>query len=371
MRIVVAMSGGVDSSTAAALLVEQGHEVIGVAMKTHNLEPRANRACCTPDDMRDARRMAQRLDIPFYVINYAELFAEEVIRPFAEAYRRGQTPNPCVECNDKVKFKPLLERARQLNADVLATGHYARVERQGAQFVLRRGVDTNKDQSYFLYRLRQDQLAQLMFPLGDMCKEEVRRHAERLGLACAHKPESQEICFVGSEGYAATVESILGEGGRGGNFVSRDGAVLGSHSGIHHFTVGQRRGLGLSAPKPLYVTGIEPTSGDVHVGEREDLLTTEVVLEGVHWIAAQGPMADEVIGVQQRYREPPKAAVIEVLSDAMAKIILQEPQMRGAPGQAAVIYRGDEVVGGGTIRSGKALSSLSSRASLPVLGGSP
>lgn len=366
MRIVVAMSGGVDSSTAAALLVEQGHEVIGVAMKTHNLAPRANRACCTPDDMRDARRVAQQLGIPFYVINYADLFEEQVIRPFAEAYRDGRTPNPCVECNDKVKFRPLLERANLLKADRLATGHYARVESHEQGYALHRGVDAQKDQSYFLYRLDNAQLAQLMFPVGSMRKEEVRAHAQRLGLGCAQKQESQEICFVGDEGYASTVESILGAGGKSGRFVASDGSVLGEHRGIHRYTVGQRRGLGLSAANPLYVTHVDAITGDVHVGGKDEVLGQYVELEDVHWIT-EPPQADEPVAIQQRHREPPRATTVSIDGQGRVRAQLLEAQLRGAPGQAAVVYRGNEVLGGGTI----ATRALASPATLPIVAAHP
>lgn len=358
MRVVVAMSGGVDSSTVAALLAEQGHEVIGLAMKTHNLEPRANRACCTPDDMRDARRVADLLDIPFYVLNYADLFRETIIEPFARAYQAGRTPNPCVVCNDKVKFEPLLKRAQLLGADRLATGHYARISetQQGPQ--LRRAVDRRKDQSYFLYRLRSEQLQRLWFPLGSMTKDEVREHAERLGLSVAHKHESQEICFVGSEGYARTVETILGdELNKEGDIVHEDGRVLGRHRGIHHYTLGQRRGLGLSHPEPLYVTDIDPSSNTVRVGPRAALKTEEIWIEDAHWLGGV-PARDAELAVQQRYRERPKPVYVAEAGEGWARLRFASPENQGAPGQAAVIYDGDAVVGGGTVARPPRRSSL-------------
>ncbi len=342
------MSGGVDSSVAAALLVEAGHEVIGLSMKTHGLSPRANRACCTPDDMRDARRVADMLDIPFYVLNYEELFAEAVIRPFAAAYRAGRTPNPCVECNDKVKFRPLLERARLLGADRLATGHYARIGTYRQQPVLRRAVDRHKDQSYFLYRLDQQQLSELMFPLGDMTKQEVRGEARRLGLPTAEKSESQEICFVGSEGYAKTVETISGKGGTPGAIVDDAGKVMGQHAGIHHFTLGQRRGLGIAAAHPLYVTDIDADTGEVRVGGRDALLAPSICLENVIWNAT-APEPDIAVTVQQRYRDTARPARILESSGQTARVQFDVPQPRGAPGQAAVVYVEDCVVGGGAI----------------------
>ncbi len=349
MRIVVAMSGGVDSSTVAGLLVEAGHEVIGLAMKTHAEAPKHNRACCTPDDMRDARTVADHLGIPFYVLNYAELFREVVIGPFAEAYTRGRTPNPCIECNDKVKFRPLLARAKLLGAEKLATGHYARVE----DGQLLRGVDPKKDQSYFLYRLDREQIGQLMFPVGGMHKDEVRAHATRLGLPVAEKRESQEICFVGEGGYAATVETIAGKGGAAGRIVDGSGKSLGEHQGVHHFTYGQRRGLRIAASEPLYVTDIDSASGTVRVGPRHELETESVIVDGMRW-TQEPPASDEVVLVQQRYREAPKACRVELLDADRARLWFVEKQPRGAPGQAAVVYRDAAVLGGGSIASAEA-----------------
>ena len=355
MKIVVAMSGGVDSSTVAGLLVEAGHEVIGLAMKTHALEPRANRACCTPDDMRDARRVADLLNIPFYVLNYADLFNQAVIQPFAAAYRAGRTPNPCVECNDKVKFRPLLERAQLLGADCLATGHYARIHAG----MLQRAVDRRKDQSYFLYRLDPAQLDQLMFPLGHLTKDQVRAEARRLGLPMvADKAESQEICFVGEEGYAATVDKILGDSANlAGDIVNAAGQVVGRHAGVHHFTLGQRRGLGIAAPEPLYVTQVNAGTRTVHVGGKADLLTAAVDLDQVTWTRTP-PEDGELVAVQQRYREAPKAARVQVLGKLRARVHFVEPESRGAPGQAAVIFRDEIVLGGGVIATGMGRASL-------------
>ena len=360
MRVVVAMSGGVDSSVVAGLMVEAGHEVIGVAMKTHGLEPRGNRACCTPDDMRDARTVADILNIPFYVLNYADLFQEVVVRPFAEAYREGRTPNPCVECNDKVKFRPLLARAQLLGADCLATGHYARVsenETTGERALLR-GCDPKKDQSYFLYRLNQEQLKQVMFPLGGMVKADVRAHARRLGLPVAEKSESQEICFVGSEGYAKTVEKILdGQAGKPGFLENEEGHTVGTHSGVHHFTLGQRRGLGVSSgnPEPQYVTHIDASSGLVRIGTRKQMECDFVEIEDVFWASGQA-MSDPdsesekmFVDVQQRYHDTPRKARIEVRPNNCVKLHFETRGPRGAPGQAAVFYQGDSVFGGGRI----------------------
>ncbi|MEE2961933.1 MAG: tRNA 2-thiouridine(34) synthase MnmA [Myxococcota bacterium] len=349
MRVVVAMSGGVDSSVAAGLMKEAGHDVIGLAMKTHGMEPKANRACCTPDDMRDARTVADILDVPFYLLPYENVFAEAVIRPFAEAYLMGRTPNPCIECNDKVKFKPLLERAKMLGADVLVTGHYAQISTDQGRRYLRRGSDQNKDQSYFLYRLSQDQLARLEFPVGAMCKDEVREHASRLGLpVVANKHESQEICFVGSRGYAATVEEILGHGGLSGNFVNAAGEVLGKHSGIHHYTLGQRRGLGLSASEPLYVLSIDAQTGDVLVGPASQLSVRFVDVDGLTW-AGDIPESGCVFLLQQRYRSKPFEVRLEWRTHERLRLHFLEERAPGAPGQAAVLYCEERVVGGGVI----------------------
>lgn len=346
MKVVVAMSGGVDSSTVAGMMVEAGHEVIGLAMKTHASEPKQNRACCTPDDMRDARRVADHFGIPFYVLNYEDLFVDAVITPFAEAYRAGKTPNPCVECNDKVKFKTMLDRAKLLGADKLATGHYARI---GDGPTLLRGVDAKKDQSYFLYRLTQEQLNTVLFPLGGMTKAEVREEARRMGLSVAEKYESQEICFVGAEGYAKTVEKISGGlGGQPGVLIDNSGKVLGKHEGVHHFTLGQRRGLGISAAEPLYVTDIDGETGTVKVGAQHELLVPDITLEDVRWTGTPPQDAEEIL-VQQRYRSGPQAGRLTVLPGGKARVTFLKPEARGAPGQAAVIYRCDAVLGGGTI----------------------
>ena len=364
MRIVVAMSGGVDSSVVAGLLKEQGHEVIGLAMKTHSLEPKANRACCTPDDMRDARQVADILDIPFYVLPYEDMFLEHVILPFAKAYRDGYTPNPCVECNDKVKFQPLVERAKLLGAEKLATGHYARIDESSDGLMLRRGVDNNKDQTYFLYRLTADQLGFLDFPLGGMVKAEVRDHARRLGLPLADKHESQEICFVGREGYAATVEKVLGEGGKAGHFVDSSGKKLGKHGGVHRFTLGQRRGLGIAAKHPLYVIHIDPLSGDVVVGPSDELASDGIEVENLVWVNGAPEIGRHVL-IQQRYRGRPIAAMIESHDEKKTRFRFIEPGEPGAPGQAAVIYDEDWVLGGGSIARDSARQA--GRSSLPIL----
>ena len=348
MKVAVAMSGGVDSSTVAGMLVEQGHDVVGLAMKTHGLEPQANRACCTPDDMRDARRVADQLHIPFYVINYEEVFKTEIIDPFVAAYQAGRTPNPCVECNDKVKFRPLLQRAEILGAEVLATGHYARIERRQGRSVLLRGCDPAKDQSYFLYRLSAAQLGRLWFPLGALNKGQVRAHARRMGIQVAEKRESQEICFVGKGGYKSLVDARGGT--RGGAIVDGEGNQLGQHDGVHRFTLGQRRGLRIAASRPLYVTNIDAACGTVTVGDRNALLSDRAMISAPRWTWDRPSVGDEVL-LQQRYRDVPHPAVVTAIDAGGVTFRLRAPQARGAPGQAAVVFSGDMVLGGGTIES--------------------
>ena len=368
-RIVVAMSGGVDSSTVAGLLCEQGHQVIGVAMKTHRGEVRGARACCTPDDMRDARCVADFLQIPFYVLDYADVFDAAVIAPFADAYLAGQTPNPCIACNDKVKFQPLLQRARALQADALATGHYARIAAPdpaaGLPRLLQRGIDADKDQSYFLYRLDPATLGELRFPLGNMTKQQVRQHARRLGLpAVADKPDSQEICFVGREGYARVVEQRRGLPPTAGNIVDAAGNVLGHHCGVHHFTVGQRRGLGLTHDVPQYVTHLDADRQEVQVGPAAALQASAVILDDVHWVAGDAALQrhqSQPLMVAQRSGDGGSAARVEILQQAPLRLKLHflQPQRRGAPGQAAVLFgfgaaasgprAAQRVLGGGTL----------------------
>jgi tRNA-specific 2-thiouridylase len=338
MKVLVAMSGGVDSSTAAALLVEAGHEVVGVGMKTHTAAGAHARACCTADDMNDARAVAQALGIRFYTLNYTDVFRDEVIIPFAQSYAAGETPNPCIVCNDRVKFRPLLQRARDRGAK-LATGHYAR-NHEG----LVRAADRTKDQSYFLYRLRRDQLCDILFPLGEMHKDEVRAQARRLGLRVAEKSESQDICFV-QDGHGATVEAILPEVRRSGAVIDEDGHRLGSHRGVHHFTLGQRRGVSVSSPEPRYVSRIDAATGAITLGRRESLLCQAVEIQDTTWIDTPS----ERCTVQQRYRSRPTPCRVEPLSGGRARIHFDYPEPRGAPGQAAVVYRGDRVLGGGVL----------------------
>jgi tRNA-specific 2-thiouridylase len=349
-RAVVAMSGGVDSSVAAALMVERGYEVVGVTL---SLAGGASR-CCSLADADDARRVAAQLGIRHFVANYADRFRREVKESFADAYLAGRTPIPCVPCNTKFKFAYLLERARVFGAACVASGHYARIDADPATGLLRlrTAADASKDQTYFLFELSQQQLAAAAFPLGDMTKQAAREHARRLGLGTAEKPESQEICFVPDGDYAAAVERIRPEKLPGeGEIVDSAGRVLGHHRGIHHFTVGQRRGLGVSSARPLYVASIDAARNRVVVGGSDDLRARGASVGRVSWIAGRAPERSVRARVKIRYRDAGAPAEVETLPDGAARAIFDEPVRAVTPGQAAVFYSGDAVLGGGWIAS--------------------
>jgi tRNA-specific 2-thiouridylase len=347
-RVLVAMSGGVDSSVAAALLVEQGCEVVGVTMRLSGGGSR----CCSLDDVEDARRVAERLGIRFYVADYADSFRREVMEPFADAYLAGRTPIPCVGCNGRFKFHRLLARARALGADAVATGHYARLERDPASgaVALLRGADAAKDQSYFLFDLGPAQLAHARFPVGALDKAEVRARARELGLATADKPESMEICFVPDGDYAAVVEQIRPGAAPGpGDIVDEAGDVVGRHRGVHHFTVGQRRGLDVALGSPVYVRALDATHNRVVVAPRERLAARGARLAGTSWVAGAPPASAVQARVRVRHRHEGAEARIEPGADGAATVRFAAPVEAVTPGQAAVFYAGERVLGGGWI----------------------
>ncbi len=352
-RIVVAMSGGVDSSVAAALLREQGHEVVGISMQLY--DQREGQAgfgtCCTLSDLQDARRVASVLGVPHYIMNFERQFEDQVISNFVREYVGGRTPLPCARCNSDLKFMTLLDRARSLGADRVATGHYARVEQDDVtgQFLLKRGIDSTKDQSYFLFSLDQAQLAQAVFPVGGLLKDAVRRYAHDLGLPVADKPDSQEICFVPGGDYAEFVSGRAGGDIAGGAIVDHAGRTLGSHTGVHRFTVGQRKGLGIASGSPLYVLELKPAERTVVVGPREALERTTLTASSVNWIACAAPASPRLIVAQIRHRHLPAPARVVALDEGRAAVEFDEPQRAITPGQAVVFYENDRVVGGGWI----------------------
>ena len=353
MRIVVAMSGGVDSSVAAALLAQQGHEVIGLSMQLYDQREGQVRfgTCCTIDDLHDARRVAARIGIPHYIVNFEREFNDQVVSNFVREYASGRTPIPCVHCNGDLKFATLADRARGFEARFVATGHYARVERDEVtgEYRLLRGLDPAKDQSYFLFTLDQAQLAHAMFPVGAMDKATVRDHARELGLSVAEKPDSHEICFVPDGDHAAFLER-QGATVPGGTIQNVSGDVVGHHDGVHHFTVGQRKGLGLSAPVRLYVVGIDAAARTVTVGPREELERHTLDATDVNWIAGTPPPSGTRVTAQIRHRHPEAAASVYPGPDSTVHVAFDEPQHAVAPGQAAVFYDGATVMGGGWIQ---------------------
>jgi tRNA-uridine 2-sulfurtransferase len=356
------MSGGVDSSVAAALLAEQGHDVIGVSMQLYDNSQvtesgqRAFGTCCTIDDLFDARRVAATIGIPHYIVNFESQFGEHVISNFVREYVSGRTPIPCSHCNSDVKFAELLDRARAYDADRLATGHYARiVQDDRGRYRLYRGADHSKDQTYFLFSLTQQQLARAAFPVGHLDKDTVREHARRLDLHVTQKPDSQEICFVPDGDYASFVEKRAPEAARPGTIVDNDGRVLGTHGGVHRFTIGQRKGLGLSSTEPLYVLEIKPDAAQLVVGSRQDLGRTHLTARDVNWISGEAPSGWLRVAAQIRHRHEAAPAkvrqrdTIRLTPNAPVQVEFDEPQTAITPGQAVVFYDGDEVLGGGWI----------------------
>lgn len=349
MKALVAMSGGVDSSVAAALMLEQGYDVIGVTLKqwegADGQMPVAG--CCTVSDAEDARRVAFQLDVPYYVLDYVDEFTEKVVDHFGEMYAAGKTPNPCVECNRRVRFSVLLERTKTLGCDVLVTGHHARVRGDDAGFHLVKAVDSSKDQSYVLHMLGQAELARVRLPIGELTKTEVRERAAAMGLRTAAKPDSQDLCFVGNGSYRSFIRSRFPDVARPGPLVLSDGTVLGRHHGMVDFTIGQRKGLGVALGERRYVVGIDPGTSTVTLGSRRDLLSSGCLVEDVSFVAGFAPVGSRV-DVKIRYRSPAVPAMLEDAGDRW-RVEFAERQPAVAPGQSAVFYRDDEVLGGGVI----------------------
>src|SRR5919202_4077268 len=357
-RIVVAMSGGVDSSVTAALLRQQGHDVIGVTL---NVWPESSadevtrtKACCGISAVDDARRVADLLDIPYYVLNFRELFREFVIADFVREYTRGRTPNPCVRCNQHVKFRPVLQRAAALGAEYVATGHYVRRDRDPVtgRYLLRKAADASKDQSYVLFPMQQDELARTLFPLGDLPKTETRRLAEEFGLPVAKKPESMEICFVPDNKYGRYVEAAAPQAARPGPIVDLQGRYLGEHPGITFFTIGQRKGLGLTSAEPLYVIDIDAERNALIVGGDRDLYCRELAADDLNLVALPALDGPVRCRARIRYRMEEAPATIEPAleeAEGAVRVVFDAPQRAVTPGQAVVFYDGDVVLGGATI----------------------
>jgi tRNA-uridine 2-sulfurtransferase len=342
MQIMVAMSGGVDSSVTAALLKKEGHEVIGATMDLHG-NGSMNSA------VEDAGRVADILDIPFHVFDFREIFSVTIIDHFCKEYSLGRTPNPCVLCNRFIKFGLLWEKAWELGADFLATGHYAGIEKKDGRFLLKKGADRNKDQSYFLYRLTQEQLSRTLFPLANLTKDKVKEMAQEMALPTVQRQESQEICFVPDNDYAQFLEEYSSTIALPGPILDSKGKIIGQHHGITHYTIGQRKGLGISAPEPLFVTAIDAKNNTITVGAKEELYSSEMVANDLNWIACVPPSHLVKVQARIRYRAADVEAVITPIDDKELYISFSTPQMAITPGQSVVFYDDDTVIGGGVI----------------------
>jgi tRNA-specific 2-thiouridylase len=352
MKALIAMSGGVDSSVAAYLMKKQGYECIGCTMKLYDNEDAcvsSNQTCCSISDIEDARSVCYKLGIPHYVFNFTSDFREKVIQKFVQSYINGETPNPCIDCNRYLKFEKLLERAKILQCDYVVTGHYARVEHDGNKYLLKKAEDLSKDQSYVLYSLTQKQLAYIRFPLGNLKKSRIRQIAEENGFVNANKPESQDICFVPGGDYAGVINKHLGEKPLSGKFISTDGKVLGEHKGIIHYTVGQHRKLGLTLPTAMYVCRINAKDQTIILGKESDLYSSQAQVREFNWISGEVPREPIRCKVKIRYRQPEQWATVTPMDEHSVHIEFDEKQRAITPGQAAVLYDRDTLLGGGVI----------------------
>ena len=353
MKALIAMSGGVDSSVAAKLTKDAGFACVGCTMKLYDNEDigvSRGHTCCSLDDVEDARSVAYKLDMKYYVFNFMEEFHNTVISRFVEAYENGKTPNPCIDCNRFMKFDKLFDRAKVLECDYVVTGHYARIEKQDGKYLLKKAVDETKDQSYVLYSMTQEQLAHTMFPLGELRKTDVRKIADENGFLNASKPDSQDICFVPDGDYASFLERYTGKTYKEGDFEDVEGNILGKHKGVIHYTIGQRKGLGVTFGKPMFVKQIDVVRNVVVLAEEEELFEDTLYVDFFHWISGEKPKEPVFCTVKIRYRQKEQPATIYPEEGESVKIVFDAPQRAITPGQAAVAYDGEICLGGGRIR---------------------
>ncbi len=349
-KALIAMSGGVDSSVAAKLTLDMGHECIGCTLRLHKLSSDTDTPVCgSGSDAEDAKAVAEGLGMEFSVLDLESDFKQNVIEPFINSYMEGRTPNPCIDCNRHMKFGKLYAKAKDLGCDFIVTGHYVRIEKQGDRYLLKKAVDETKDQSYVLYNLTQEQLAHTLFPLGEYRKTEVRQIAEENGFITAKKKDSQDICFVPDGKYAAVIEAYTGKPCRGGDYLDLTGNVIGKHKGVIHYTVGQHKKLGMSFPQPMYVCKIDPQNNTVTLGSNDDLFSREVYAKDFNWISGEVPAEPFKCKAKIRYRQTEQPATVTPLGENEISIIFDEPQRAVTPGQSAVLYDGDTVLGGGII----------------------